>query len=124
MKKKEGNCVVIDSISHLTVRHVGKVIVCGSHGGRAAAEYMLTYKPKAVVFNDAGVGKQRAGICALEILQPCGIPGVAVSTRSARIGEGWDTYYCGEVSFVNGMARLKGIRRGMKVKAVVKRLAA
>lgn len=122
--KAHSRWVVIDSVSHLSPLMKGRVVVCGSHGGKAAANYLVKFRPRAVVFNDAGVGKQRAGIQALGILNRLKISGIAVSAASARIGEGWDTYRSGIVSFVNGQARRVGVVPGMTVKAVLKRLAA
>lgn len=112
--------IVVDSVSQLTKQCDGRMVICGSHGGKAAAEYMIQRKPKGVIFNDAGVGKERAGIRALPILDRHGIVGIAVSAASARIGDGLDTYRSGVVSFVNRRAKKMGIRKGMTVKKVLK----
>jgi len=124
MKKPTARVVVMDSIAHLKRSHRDRIVVCGSHGGRAAGRYLVAYRPRAVVFNDAGVGKQRAGIQALAVLDRHGIAAAAVSAWSARIGEGWETLRSGRISFVNGLARTLGVSKGMTAKQAVKRLAA
>ena len=37
----------------------------GSHGGISSAQYALAARPLIAVFNDAGVGKDEAGLAAL-----------------------------------------------------------
>jgi hypothetical protein len=46
----------------------------------------------AAFFNDAGVGKDEAGLSRLPLLDRMGIPGMTVSSDSARIGFGDETY--------------------------------
>jgi len=62
------------------------VVVSGSHGGLSAARFALQALPHLAVFNDAGIGKDGAGIAALTWLQPHGIAAVTVAHDSARIG--------------------------------------
>ena len=60
---------VIDSISAVTHEMRDQIVVTGSHGGRSAAHLALAHPPAFVIFNDAGVGLDNAGIAGLEILQ-------------------------------------------------------
>jgi hypothetical protein len=70
---------------------------------------------RGAVFNDAGVGKDRAGIASFEILSAGGLPAVAVSHETARIGDAQDVYANGTISAVNEFARELGAESGMGV---------
>ena len=54
--------VLADTATKLGPDAPGGVIVTGSHGGRYAAYLTLKARPRAVVHNDAGVGKDQAGL--------------------------------------------------------------
>lgn len=45
----------------------GKVLVAGSHGGIIAAHLGAKAGVHALILNDAGLGKDRAGIAAIEM---------------------------------------------------------
>lgn len=70
---------------------VGRLVACGSHGGQIAGEIALYAGVPGIVFNDAGVGRDRAGLAGLELLADAGVPAAAVSHASARIGNADDT---------------------------------
>lgn len=71
----EGISITVSySITFLNENNAGDIVVCGSHGGVSAGEYALKYSVKAVFFNDAGIGKNNAGIKSLETLGNAGIP--------------------------------------------------
>jgi len=108
-----GRIVVMDSIAHVNDNNEGDVIVCGSHGGRSAAEQAAKFKPKGLILNDAGKGKDDAGIKGLENLDRAGIMGATVDTYSARIGDGLDSYNSGIISVVNEGARRAGVEVGL-----------
>ena len=118
-----GKIVTMDSIAHASEENAGDVIVCGSHGGRSAAEHAIHFKPLAVIFNDAGRGKENAGIAGLESLDNEGIMAATVGAMSARIGDGGDSYSSGIISAVNERSRKAGIKVGMPArKAALKML--
>ena len=48
----------------------GQVVVSGSHGGRYPGYLAARAGVRAVIFNDAGVGKEGAGIGSLADLEP------------------------------------------------------
>ena len=102
----------------------GAVVVCGSHGGVSAARYVLALpvKPFAVLFNDAGIGKDMAGIVGLSMLAQVGVIAAAYSHESARIGDAADGLDNGLVSRVNEPAIRAGLRAGQRVSDVVARL--
>ena len=111
-----GRIVIMDSIARIAAENEGDVIVCGSHGGKSAAEHALKFKPKGLIFNDAGKGKDNAGIGGLDSLDTAGIIGATVGTFSARIGDGQDSYHSGVISAVNNKARELGIKIGIPAK--------
>ena len=103
---------LIDSISTVTLEMRGEIVITGSHGGSSAARLALAHPPGLVVFNDAGVGLDDAGICGLEILQLAGVAACTVSYASARIGEAGSTLQSGTISHANALAIARGIVAG------------
>lgn len=115
---------LIDSITEITSAMSGAVIVSGSHGGRSVGPYALGVSPPphAVFFNDAGIGKERAGIVALDQLEQAGVACAAYGHDSARIGEARDGLENGIVSAANARAMARGITVGQRVADAVTRL--
>ena len=74
-----------------------KVLVVGSHGGVIAAYLGAKAGAHALVLNDAGVGKDRAGIAGLGYLDAIGMAAATVDCMSARIGDGADTFANGRI---------------------------
>lgn len=116
--------IVTDSITKLDVGDAGAIAVSGSHGGTSSAEFALAQPLTCAFFNDAGIGKEGAGIAGLAMLDAAGVPGVTVSHDSARIGDGADMWAHGRVSHVNEAARRAGITVGESVQAAVRRFGA
>jgi hypothetical protein len=114
---------VIHSITELVVGQDGGCIaVSGSHGGLSAAGYALAARPLLSVFNDAGVGKDGAGIVGLELLQSHGLAACAVGHDTARIGDAQSTLNDGVVRHANALAGALGIAPGMHCSQLVERL--
>ena len=114
---------LLDSVTEGGEEQTGQVVVTGSHGGVSAARYALRYRPLLVVFNDAGIGKDEAGVAGLGILEEAGLAAVAVAHTSARIGEARDTWESGVISRANAPARALGLKPGLSVQEAVGRLA-
>src|SRR5690606_24319825 len=74
---------VVDSITELHAGDAGCVAVSGSHGGLSSARYALAARPLLSVFNDAGVGRDAAGIAALGFLQAHALAACTVAHGSA-----------------------------------------
>ena len=108
--------LLVDSITEAVAFGAGRVVVSGSHGGVSSARYALQAAPRLAVFNDAGVGKDGAGIAALALLQAQGIAACTVAHSSARIGEASSTLEDGVVSHLNGCAAALGLRRGQTLR--------
>lgn len=105
--------LALDTIAHLRDEDAGRVIVTGSHGGASSGEYAASVPVAAVFFNDAGIGKDGAGIAALDLLDSLGVPAGAVAHESAVIGDAFETYSSGVVSALNASARCLGFETGM-----------
>jgi hypothetical protein len=115
---------VIDSIAVVEPEMAGAIVVSGSHGGVSAARYVLAMpsKPHAVFYNDAGIGKDQAGIVGLAMLAQVDVIAAAYSHESARIGDAADGLDSGVISRVNETAARAGLRAGQRVSDVVARL--
>ncbi len=103
---------VLDSITKLTDDHRGQVVVAASHGAEYAAYLAAKGGVRAVILNDAGVGKDRAGISGLPYLDAIGIAAATIGYRTARIGDGADMKSRGAVSHVNSEAKKLGCAPG------------
>ncbi len=113
---------VVDSITELGPQDAGCLAVSGSHGGISSARYALAARPLLSVFNDAGVGKDEAGLAALPFLQSHGLAACTVAHDSARIGEAASTLRDGVVSHVNDLARALGVPIGERCEFVISKL--
>jgi hypothetical protein len=111
--------VLMDSISEIEPGDAHKLIVAGSHCSQNVPRYALSVPLKAVVFNDAGIGKDNAGISSLPVLGEKGLPAATVSHNTARIGDARDVYENGEISVVNGPAEDLGVHPGMTTKQFI-----
>ncbi len=87
----------------------GAVVINASHGGVYAAYLAAKLHAAAAIFNDAGVGRDRAGIGGLDYLQDIGIAAATVGHDSARIGDGADMMASGIVTHANGLAAALGV---------------
>jgi uncharacterized protein YunC (DUF1805 family) len=121
-KSEGGSIVVVDTISYVNEDDRGNVIVGGSHFGKICGDQTSRFQPKGVILNDAGRGKDDAGIQGLFVLEKVGIPAATVSAMSARIGDGLSSYNEGKISFVNEPAKKMGITPGMNAKEAARRM--
>jgi hypothetical protein len=108
--------LLVDSITEAIGRGAGAIVVSGSHGGISAGRFALEAGVRLAVFNDAGVGRDEAGIAALPLLQAQGIAACAVSHRSARIGEAQSSLADGVISHANPAAEALGASPGLRLK--------
>ena len=116
--------MLADSITEVDDDDAHAVVVTGSHGGVSAGAFALAVPLRAVVFNDAGIGKDDAGVAALAILQRAGVAAATVSHTSARIGDARDTWESGVVSRVNDLAGALGVAPGATVRSSAALLSA
>lgn len=113
--------VLLDSVTEVTSAHGDRFVVTGSHGGQSAGRYALAVNARLYVFNDAGIGKDEAGIAALAMLDAAARPAVAVAHTSARIGEAADTWSGGVISRVNAAAAVLDYREGEPLRSAIER---
>ena len=111
--------LLLDSITWVEAGDAGHIVVSGSHGGRSAGEYAVLFPLALCCLNDAGVGKDQAGIAALAMLDERDIPGVAYSHNSARIGEACDAWEHGVISDVNTRAAELGFAIGLELRKAI-----
>ena len=104
--------VIADSATRLDDSARGAVVVCGSHGGLYAAWLAARAGVRAILLNDAGVGRHSAGIAGVAWLGGLGIPACAIDHRSARIADGADMLAGGIVSMANDPAAALGCSPG------------
>jgi uncharacterized protein YunC (DUF1805 family) len=106
--------VVADSITRVSdTEAAGAVVVNASHGGVYAAYVAAKLGAAAAIFNDAGVGRDAAGIGGLDYLQALGIAAATVGHMTARIGDGADMMARGRITHANALAEALGCRTGM-----------
>jgi hypothetical protein len=124
VKGQKGRVVLMDSITKVSPDDEGSVVVCASHGGSSSGEFALEVPLKVVIFNDAGVGRDNAGIAALEMLQSRGVAAAAVAHTSGRIGDSLDMWENGVLSHVNAAALAAGLKPGAVVRPALTALVA
>ncbi len=118
VKKQEGKfrIIVTNTAGSYDENNKNDVVIDGSHFGVNSAKMAVDAAVKGRIGNDAGIGKNSAGIAGLNILEKVGIPSAAVSSMSAKIGVGMSTWDTGQVSTVNESARKIGVKVGMTTK--------
>jgi hypothetical protein len=116
--------IIVDSVTHLEPSHRGAVVHAASHGGLYAAAYAAAKGVAAIILNDAGIGREQAGIVGLELLAGLGVPAATVAHTAARIGDGQHGAKHGTLSVVNGPAAALGLAPGMACREALERLAA
>ena len=116
------NSIVLDSVTHLTAAHRGKAAYCASHAGVYAGYFAAKMGVGAVILNDAGIGREQAGIAGLHVLDKLGVPAAAIAYTTARIGDGSDGVTRGQLSYVNACARRFGLEPGLSCAAALHRL--
>lgn len=113
--------ILMDSTGYADASDTGHIIVAGSHGG-LAVKYGGEVRIAAIFLNDAGPGKENAGIAAFSVFDSLAIPAVAYSYMSARIGDVEDAWANGVTSFINQHASAMGFVVGESVQAAIYRV--
>jgi len=110
---------VVDSATLLDASARGTVAVCGSHGALYAAWLAANSRVRAVILNDAGIGKHSAGVAGVAWLGGVGVAACAIDYRTARIGDAADMLENGMVSMANDIAAAHGCLPGHSCRQVV-----
>jgi hypothetical protein len=103
--------------------HRGRAAFCASHGGAYSGYYAARMGIGGVILNDAGIGREEAGLGGVRLLETLGVPAAAISHRSARIGDGADGLARGVLSFANAPARSLGLAPSMPCREALEKLA-
>ena len=111
-----GRVLLVDSITKVSPEDKGAHVVSASHGGASSGEFALETPLASVFFNDAGVGKNKAGILALDMLQARGVAAGAISHETGCIGDSMDMWENGVISHANALAVAAGLKPGLRVK--------
>ena len=114
--------VLADTMTKLGPETRGAVVVSGSHGGRYCGYLALKAQVRGVILNDAGIGRDNAGIASLADVEPHGLAAATVSNNSCRIGNAADMLARGIVSHANTAARTAGVEPGMSCSEAADRL--
>lgn len=129
MKERDGLSVdgpqlrAVNSINYVTDSDRGAIVAAGSHGGLYCAYRALKFGVRAVVLNDAGIGRNSAGIASLSFGDRYGMAVATVSYRSARIGDVEDMQRRGVISHANSNAQRLGVVSGMTCQSALKALS-
>jgi hypothetical protein len=109
--------VTADTVTKLGPEHRDQVLIGASHGGIYAGYLAAKAGVRAVILNDAGIGKDQAGIGSLGYLDELGLPAATVDNTTARIADAEDMARRGEIRHVNEAAGALGCEPGMSAMA-------
>jgi hypothetical protein len=117
----EPKVVCLDAAPMLTPEDAGAIVITGSHAAlfRGRPDTVISVDVGAIIFSDAGIGKNQAGIRRLPTLDERAIAAGAAAAASAPIGNARAIYEDGVLSHINETAARMGARPGMTVKAMV-----
>jgi hypothetical protein len=116
--------IIAPTITKLPPGSLGAVLVTGSHGGIYPGQLAVSAGVRAVIFHDAGIGRDEAGIASLALLASLGIAAAAVAHSSARVGDADDMMARGKISRANAPAAVLGVVPGLACAAAADLLRA
>lgn len=119
------NVVLLDSLGDIHTDNTCPILVCGSHCGDNGtfARKLKSCHVQAVFLNNAGIGKNNAGISGLGFYDAASIIACAVSHNSAKIGVAQDTWESGIITHTNTLAEAAGIQAGDSVQEAVTKIS-
>jgi hypothetical protein len=109
--------LTVASCSFVREDHRSHVVVSGSYGGRYNAFNAAKWSVRGVIMNDAGVGKDNAGIVGLDYLDGIGLAAATADGQTCHIGDGDHMLAHGIISHVNRAAAALGCSPGQSVRA-------
>lgn len=110
MSKK---AILLDSVTDAS--RCDSIVITGSHGGLYPAAVASNWQMRAVVFNDAGMGLENAGVAGVMALENIGMAVAASDSQSCCIGSAADTLKRGLIKIANSIALDLGVSPGMPV---------
>ena len=121
---EEVKILTVASCSNVRAEHRSHVVVSGSYGGRYNAFNAAKWPVRAVIMNDAGIGKDNAGIVGLDFLDQIGLAAATADARTCHIGDGDHMLAHGIISHVNRTAAALGCAPGQSVRDCAERMRA
>ena len=116
--------LTVASCSNVRAEHRSHVVVSGSYGGRYNAFNAAKWPVRAVIMNDAGIGKDNAGIVGLDFLDQIDLAAATADAQRCHIGDGDHTLAHGIISHVNRAAAALGCAPGQSVRNCAERMRA
>jgi hypothetical protein len=116
--------MTVASCSNVRAEHRAQVVVSGSYGGRYNAFNAAKWPVRAVIMNDAGIGKDNAGIVGLAFLDRIDMAAATADAQTCHIGDGDHMLAHGIISRVNRAAAALGCAPGQSVRTCAERLRA
>jgi hypothetical protein len=114
--------LTVASCSFVREEHRSHVVVPGSYGGKYNAFNAAKWGVRGVVMNDAGIGKDNAGIVGLDYLDQIALAAAAADARTCHIGDGDHMLAHGIISHVNRTAAALGCAPGQSVRDCAERM--
>jgi hypothetical protein len=114
--------MTVASCSFVRDEHRAHVVVSGSYGGRYNAFNAAKWGVRGVIMNDAGIGKDNAGICGLDFLDQINLAAAAADAQTCHIGDGDHMLAHGIISHVNRAAAALGCAPGQSVRDCAERM--
>ena len=108
--------LTVASCSFVREEHRSHVVVSGSYGGKYNAFNAAKWGVRGVIMNDAGIGKDNAGIVGLAYLDAIGLAAAAADAGTCHIGDGDHMLAHGVISHVNRAAAALGCKPGQGVR--------
>jgi hypothetical protein len=108
--------LTVASCSFIRNAHSSHVVVSGSYGGRYNAFNAAKRGVRGVIMNDAGIGKDNAGIRGLDYLDQIKLAAATADAQTCHIGDGDHMLEHGIISHVNRTAAALGCAPGQSVR--------
>ena len=116
--------LTVASCSNVRDEHRSHVVVSGSYGGRYNAFNAAKWGVRGVIMNDAGIGKDNAGIRGLDFLDQISLAAATADAQTCHIGDGDHMLQHGVISHVNHAAAALGCKPGQSVRDCAERMRA
>jgi hypothetical protein len=114
--------VTVSASSQVNESCRGQVVVSGSYGGEYNAFHGGKWRLRGLVLNDAGIGRDRAGVRGIFYLEQIGLAAAVADGNTCHIADGEHMLEHGNISFVNRFAAELGCFPGERVRECCERM--